>query len=206
MIRLGKAQISGSYSVSTSSSPNTTFNDFELNFYADLIYSHTVLFHVDEENKITFGKTENYRFLFKKIKGQYTYPPNDLATDLKNYVNPKLFGAVVAKIFEEVKAKVSLDNVGFQIKNEVAFKYRNFIAGRFKKAISDAFADVYDNLYFNIFYSDKTNFHVSMIEIPTSNLLRPLFFRVPTLKQLSGIFGRFSILQNVLLLIVLSQF
>lgn len=164
MIRLGKAQINGSYSVSTPSSPNTTFNDFQLNLYADLVYSHNILFHAFksyEEKKPTFGKIENHSLSYKKVKGRYTDPPSELAEELKNYLSPKLLGAVVSKIYEEVEEEVEHDDATFQIKSEIAFRYRNHIADRLEKAINDAFGHVHENNCTSVHYYDKTNFHVS---------------------------------------------
>lgn len=134
-----------------------------MNLYAELVYTQNILFHIDDEGKLTFGKTENRHLSYRKIKGHYKNVPSALSEDVNNFLSPKLLEAIVEKIHEEVSAKVSLDDVGFQIKSEIAFRHRNHTADRLKKAIYSAFADVHINC-FNIFYYDKTNFNVSMTD------------------------------------------
>lgn len=162
LLRLGKAQIKGLYSVSVPSSTNETHEEFEINLYSELIYSHNVPFKI-EDTKVFFEKGVDPRLGFDKVKTKYANPPSAVKVNLENYLNSELLEAVASKIHEEIQQKVSLDSISTQIKKEYAIRYRNELAARLKKAITDSFADVPVNA-FNVLYHDVTNFKVSMAD------------------------------------------
>ena len=143
------------------SARNPSSQPFELNLYSNLIYTYNIAFHF-KNKKVTFGKTDNQQLLFSKVTGKYTNPPSALVFDLKNYLDPKLLEAIVSKIYNEVSQKVSLEDAGFQIKNEIIVRNRKEVAGRLQKAVNDSFEDtLLHGTLFSVKYHDITNFVVS---------------------------------------------
>lgn len=152
---LSNAQIQGRISVY----PNDTSQGLLVNF-DKMILSYVTMFKV-ENGTVILEKT--IKVVFLPYFGKTTVK-SEIDKNLHSYLPTSLLETIKADLCEEVRKKINLDDLRFQIQREIYYMYRIAISQRLRRTMVNAFKseEIHSGIFTELHF-DTTNYRVSIM-------------------------------------------